>query len=139
MNIKVNIKQIGKKKNKISGVDFPLAVQPRTVRELITECVKTCVEQYLERAAKGDNASPLTAEQIDDMSEIGKIAFGINYGTKLPDPAKAIADAHQAYEDGLFRIFLGEESVGEIDDPVTINEGDEATFIRLVFLAGSWW
>ena len=139
MTIKVNIKQLGKKKNKIAGVAFPLEHEPRTVRELIRECVRTCVSRYVERAEKSDTPDPLTSEQISDMSEIGKIAFGINYGDKLPDEEKAVTDAYQAYEDGLFRVFIGENEAGEIDSPVNINEGSEVTFIRLVMLAGRMW
>ena len=139
MTIKVNIKQLGKKKNKIAGVAFPLEHEPRTVRELIRECVHTCVRQYNERAAKSDDPDPLSAEQIADMSEIGKIAFGINYGEKLPDEKKAVSDAYQAYEDGLFRVFIGEDEAGELDSTVSISEGSEVTFIRLVMLAGRMW
>lgn len=139
MNIKVNIKQLGKKKNKITGVDFPLSCSPKTVRELIRECVRTCVSRYVERAEKSDTPDPLTSEQIADMSEIGKIAFGINYGEKLPDEEKAVADAYQAYEDGLFRVFIGEDEAGEIDSEESISEGSEVTFIRLVMLAGRMW
>ena len=139
MNIKVNIKQLGKKKNKIAGVPFPLEHEPRTVRELIRECVHTCVRQYNERAAKSDDPDPLSAEQIADMSEIGKIAFGINYSEKLPDKEKAVTDAYQAYEDGLFRVFICEDDAGELDSTVSISEGSEVTFIRLVMLAGRMW
>ena len=139
MTFKVNIKQLGKKKNKIAGVPFPLEHETRTVRELIRECVHTCVRQYTERAAKSDNPDPLSAEQIADMSEIGKIAFGINYGDKLPDEEKAVTDAYQAYEDGLFRVFIGEDEAGELDSTVSISEGSEVTFIRLVMLAGRMW
>lgn len=41
MTIKVNIKQLGKKKNKIAGVPFPLEHEPRTGSELINECLRT--------------------------------------------------------------------------------------------------
>ena len=139
MNIKVNIKQLGKKKSKLAGVPFPLDNEPHTVRELIRESVRTCVKQYNERAARSDTPDPLTAEQIADMSEIGKIAFGINYGEKLPDEEKAVADAYQAYEDGLYRVFLGEDEAGELDSAVNITENSEVTFIRLVMLAGRMW
>ena len=45
MNIKVNIKQLGKKKDKISGALFYLENKQETVRELIKECVCTCLSQ----------------------------------------------------------------------------------------------
>ena len=139
MNIKVNIKQLGKKKDKISGALFYLENKPGTVRELIKECVCTCVKEYNSRVEKGEHADPLSKERIDEMSEIGKIAFGINYGEKKADVEKALGDALLAYEDGLFRIFVGVNEVGGLDDSVDIDEGTEVTFIRLVMLSGRMW
>ena len=99
MDIKVNIKQLGKKKNKIADVPFPLQNTPHTVAELIIESVRVCVGEYNSRVDKGETTVPLSNESINDMSEIGKIAFGINYGEKRADETKAIENALQSYED----------------------------------------
>ncbi|MDC7293701.1 MULTISPECIES: hypothetical protein [unclassified Butyrivibrio] len=139
MEILVNIKQLGKRKSKINQQQFHIENKPDTVADLIRECVSTCVKEYNDRFEKGDNPQPLSQQQIDDMSEIGKIAFGINYGEKKADRDKAIEDALLAYEDGLFRIFIGEEDAGDKDSKVNIEEGTEVTFIRLVMLAGRMW
>lgn len=139
MEILVNIKQLGKRKSKINQQQFFIENKPDTVADLIRECVSTCVKEYNDRFDKKENPQPLSQEQINDMSEIGKIAFGINYGEKKADKGKAIADALLAYEDGLFRIFIGTDEVGDIDSKISLKEGDEVTFIRLVMLAGRLW
>ncbi len=139
MEILINIKQLGKRKSKINQQKFHLENKPDTVEELIRECVSTCVKDYNERFEKGDNPEPLSNEQIEDMSEIGKIAFGLNYGDKKADEDKAIADALLAYEDGLYRIFIGTDEVGDIDCKISLKEDDEVTFIRLVMLSGRLW
>lgn len=139
MNILVNIKQIGKKKDKITKMPFYLGNDPKTVRELITESVRTCVREYNENLKRGEDARPLSQEEIDDMSCVGKIAFGINYGGKAADENKAVEDALLAYEDGLYRIFIEGSEAGLLDSPVIIMENCEVTFIRLVMLAGRMW
>ena len=78
-------------------------------------------------------------EQIEDMSQIGKIAFGIVYGEKKPDVQKAIETAVQGSEDGLFRVFLGDRELENLDEKVEFAEGNEITFIRLTMLAGRMW
>lgn len=138
MNIKVNIKQLGKKRNKISEADFNLYNPPLTVRGLITEAVHTCVSDYNNRV---DNSSqkPLSEGEISEMSEVGKIAFGINYGDKHADEKKAAEAALIAYEDGIFRIFIKENECGGLDDEINLSENDSVTFIRLTMLSGGLW
>lgn len=136
MNIKITIKQLGKKRSKITDADFELENKPSTVRELIKEAVHTCVREYNMRVAQNDTAKPLTDEELDDMSEIGKIAFGINYGGKLANEDKSFEVAVQAFEDGLVRIFKEEDELTGLDESIDVKENDRFTFIRLAFLAG---
>lgn len=139
MNVKVNLKQLGKKRNKISEQDFYIENVPSSVRELICETVHTCVESYNKRFDNSENTKELSKEQIEDLSELGKIAFGINYGEKRADVKAALDTAIQAYEDGIFRIFSGEQELGSLDDSIVINEGDSLTFVRLTMLSGRMW
>ncbi len=140
MNIKVNIKQLGKKKAKIAEADFLLENSPVTVRGFICEAVHTCVSEYNKRVRMGeDSAKPLSEAEISEMGEIGKIAFGINYSGKEQDEKKALDNALQAYEDGIFRAFIGEDEMGTLDDEIALNEGDSVTLIRLTMLSGRMW
>lgn len=138
MTIKVNIKQLGSKRDKIGSVDFPIEGEPSTVRELIAAAVHTCISEYNDRV-KNCKASCLSDDEISKMSEIGKIAFGINYGGKKADEAKALEAALSAYEDGLYRIFIGENEAGGLDDRLTLFENQSVTFIRLTMLSGRMW
>lgn len=139
MNIKVNIKQLGKKRATVETEGFRLETRPETVKDLIAASVHTCVEDYNARVRKGESASPLSEEEILGMSQIGKIAFGINYGGKEANEEKAVKNALLAYEDGLFRIFLGENEAGALEDKIDLDENDEVTFIRLTMLSGRMW
>lgn len=136
MNIKITIKQLGKKRSKISEKDFTLENKPETVEELIKESVHTCVAEYNLRVRNKEGVGPLSEEQISDMSEIGKIAFGINYGGKEANEEEAVEVAVLAFEDGLVRIFKGEEELTELGQSINIKENDLLTFIRLTMLAG---
>lgn len=137
MTLYMNIKQLGKRKDTVHKVPFEYENIPCTLRALITETVKICVAQYISRMDRGD--AVLTDEQIDDMSQIGKIAFGIVYGEKKPDIYEAMNTAIQGFEDGLFRVFRGMDELTELDREEQFNEGDEITFIRLTMLAGRMW
>lgn len=81
----------------------------------------------------------LSNAQIDDMAHIGKIAFGIVYGEKAPDVGKSIETAMLGFQDGLFRVFLGDTELTELDEKLELQEGDMVTFIRLTMLAGRMW
>lgn len=99
MNIKITIKQLGKKRSKITEKDFTLENKPTMVSELIKEAVHTLVKEHNLRMEQKDvNQAPLTDEQIMDMSEIGKIAFDLNYNDKRADEEKAVLVAIQAFE-----------------------------------------
>lgn len=140
MRIKVNLKQIGQRKQKVAPVDFEYLTPPKTVKELIEFTVTACVNSYNQRVRAGEGGiKPLSSEEITDMADIGKIAFGINYGEKEQDLGKAIENALQAFEDGLYRIFLNDNELEGLDTAVGLNEGDLLTFVRLTMLAGRMW
>lgn len=140
MTLKVNIKQIGQRKQKVAPVDFELVKKPETVKELIEFTVEKCVSEYNERVRAGDtDVKPLTEAEIHDMADIGKIAFGINYSEKEQDLGKAVENALQSYEDGIYRVFINDEQLEKLDDTVSLSENDSLTFIRLTMLSGRMW
>ena len=50
---------------------------------------------------------------------------------------KAIDNAIQSYEDGIYRIFLNDEEVGALSDSINLRQDDIITFIRLTMLSGA--
>lgn len=140
MILKINLKQIGERKQKITPIDFTYEPAPGTVRELIIQTVTGCVNSYNERVRAGENnARPLSQNEINDRANIGKIAFGITYSNKEQDIEQAASNALQAFEDGIYRIFLNEKELEKLEDPIDARENDSLTFIRLTMLAGRMW
>lgn len=138
MTIRINIRQLGKKRNTINAVPFVLPNHPSTVRDLITSVVMVCVAAYNERVRKGETAiRPMMQESLSDMETVGKLAFGVNYGGKEANEATAIATALQGFEDGLYRVFHGQDELTTLDEAISLSEEDELTFIRLTMLTGS--
>ena len=140
MVINVNIKQLSKKGRKIRPLPFVYEKIPETVEDFIRATVKIMYDSFMKRLENPqDYAFAYSSEQIEDMAQMGKVAFGFVYGDKVPDLDKAMDTALLAYKDGIVRLFIGEEEAGELADKIILNENDEVTFIRLAMLAGRIW
>ena len=139
MKIFVNVKQIGKRKNKIDKKKYEISEKITTVKELLTEFVTINVNEFNNGFTENDIVPYLTDEKINDLSDAGKISFGVDYNGQKQDLEKAIENALQSYEDGIYRIFVNDNEVGEIDCEINLKENDELTFVRLTMLAGRMW
>ena len=139
MTVYVMLKNPSNLHRAVKPCPMELATEPHTLRELITACVDACITAYRERTKESQNPTPLSDEEFAGMEALGKFAFGVHYNDKEIDRTKAAATALQAVEDGLVRIFHGEEELTEADAPLTLHEGATLTFIRLTFLTGRMW
>ena len=148
MIVQVNQKSIGKNR-RIKTVPLEFEKAPLNVYELIEETVRIMVRDFIKRAKNKE--APLTEEQIKDLSEIGRVSFGIIYNDKMPDADKAVETAVTAYRDGLVAIFINDELV-EVDSKqptpteeelkesrIELKENDTVSFVRLTMLAGRMW
>ena len=136
IQIYVSLKHMGNFARKVKAHPFVLERTPRTLRELIEESVRACIRAYRERGDQANAPKPLTDEQYEGMREVGKFAFGVHYNENAVNEEKAIAAAVEAVEDGLVRIFKGNEELCELDEEIDIAEGDVFTFVRLTMLTG---
>ena len=139
MKVYVNVKQIGKKKNKIDKKEYEINEGIKTVKELLTEFVTINVEKFNEGYTENDIVPYLTDKKINDLPDAGKISFGVDYNEQKQDLEKAIENTLQSYEDGIYRVFVNDEEMGEIDCEINLKENDELTFVRLTMLAGRMW
>lgn len=138
--IYARMKRAGKqKKEDLSPIAFELVRRPDTVRELLTELVSLSVRQYNERRDEGQVLSYLTKDQISGQAAAGKVSFGLRGGSDA-DPEKAVENAVQCFEDGIYRVFAGAEELTALEQAVPwgAGEGGEPvfTFIRLTMLSG---
>ena len=140
MQVRVNVKRIGKRKNAIEARPYEIG-EVRDVGALITAFVTAEVTRFNARAAAGETAlAYLTNAEIADAAVAGKISFGADYNGQGQDLTAAIENARQSFEDGIYRIFInGEEPASDLAAPVALTENDEVTFVRLTMLAGRMW
>ena len=140
MQVQVNVKRIGKRRNAIETRPYEIG-EVHDVGGLLAAFVTAEVARFNERATSGETVLRyLTNEEIADAATVGKIGFGADYNGQVQDLDTAIENTRQSFEDGIYRIFINGNEVGDaLDTPVTLRENDEITFVRLTMLAGRMW
>ena len=138
MKVYIQVKKLGKRIQTVGSIPYELETRPTTLRELIVCMVTQGVAEYNGRLLSGEQYKALSETEIQDMSQVGKIAFGIPFGQKEADPTKAVDAALLAFTDGLYRFFVGEQEITELDAPLNLSEGDTIAIIRLVMLTGGF-
>ena len=125
MRIIIRIRSLGRRRAALDAVPMPLPNSISTVRELLTSVVCTCVSAYNARVRRGESdLRPMSEAELPDMARVGKLAFGVNYGGREADVAGAVGNALQGFEDGLYRVFLGQTELTALDSPIELHEGD---------------
>ena len=136
MKVYIQVKKLGKRIQTVGSIPYELETCPATLRELIACMVNQGVEGYNERLRSGAQNKALSEAEIQDMSQVGKIAFGIPFGEREANPQKAVDAALLAFTDGLYRFYINELEITELDTPVHLCEDDTIAIIRLVMLTG---
>ena len=78
----------------------------------------------------------LSESEIAEQAEEGRIRFAENYRENHDTIEKAMERTKQAYDDGLFRVFINDEEVTEWNAPIILCQGAEVVFLRLTMLTG---
>ena len=78
----------------------------------------------------------LSVSEIAAQAEEGRIRFAENYGENHDTLEKAMQRTKQAYDDGLFRVFINGEEMTIWDAPIKLCQGTEIVFLRLTMLTG---
>ena len=136
MKVYIQVKKLGKRIQTVGSIPYELETCPATLRELIACMVNQGVEGYNERLRSGEQNKALSEAEIQDMSQVGKVAFGIPFGEREANPQKAVDAALLAFTDGLYRFYINELEITELDTPVHLCEDDTIPIIRLVMLTG---
>ena len=139
MQVYVRVKTLGKRKDALQLMPYELPDSVGSLRQLITAFVEYEVERYNQKEADAHLMPWLTAQQVDDMVETGKVGFGGIFSDHKADREHAIENAIQCCEDGMVRVLMDGTELTEPDAPLTVREGAVFTFIRLTFLAGRMW
>ncbi|MCU0238567.1 MAG: hypothetical protein MUC29_03925 [Pyrinomonadaceae bacterium] len=141
MQITIKAKQLGKKhaliENKVIEIEN-IGVSPM-LSDLLKAVVKQQVSEYNNKTSENTLLPFLAKDEIANQSESGKVGFGAIYSENKVDLTVAQETALQAFEDGMFAVFADETEIQKLDEVVNISETTVFTFIRLTFLAGSYW
>lgn len=155
MKIRVNVKRIGKRRQSVEESFYEISGKPETVRELILAVVEAEVNSYNQRYEEAHSQANLgtdregqkepgilgwlTKKEMEDQAQSGKIGLRVNYGEKKADLEEAGENAIQSFEDGIYRIFMDERPLEELEERIEVTEHTVFTFVRLVMLAGRMW
>lgn len=139
MNVWVTVKSLGRRKPSLAKQPVVLPGVPGTLRELIGYVVAAQLQSLQERQGDQELLACLMPEELNARAEAGKVGFGALYNKELPELEQALETAIAAYEDGLYKVFVREEDICELDAPLALNDGDELVFIRFTMLAGRMW
>lgn len=138
MKINILVKQAGKK-NMLTQFPFEISSDNLTLNDLISSIVLKNVALYNNKKTDSNIVDILTNEKIEQQIYTGKVGFNRRYNNKDTDPIKACETAIQAFEDGLFRVFIDEEEACDLDGNLNIHKDSQVLFIRFTFLAGRMW
>jgi len=139
MNVYIKLKSAGTRRPVLNNTPYTLPDGIASLRQLIEAIVRQEVDEYNSRGTENMLVAFLTETEISNQSTVGKIGFGRLYSDKKANLENAIETALLGFEDGLFRVIVGETEASELDKPLEIHEDDTLTFIRLTFLAGRLW
>lgn len=107
-----------------------------TLRELIERVVREQVRAFEQRQEARKFVRALTEGEIAEGRTLGKIDPGERDLQQEVDADEAVANALQAFEDGLYIVLIDEMEQKNLDDQVWIHAGSRMVFLRLTFLAG---
>lgn len=108
-----------------------------TLRQLLARIVRAQVAAFRERQESRRFVRALSAREIADAAERGKVACGESeVPPQAVDAESAVASALQAFEDGLFWVVLDGARITALDAEVHPRAGSKIAFVRLALLAG---
>lgn len=144
MEIKVTVKQLGRKHPVLSEQHLEIDHHDNSVslEQLLKLIVRQQVEAFNAKSFETedqDHTQIPFENYLNMLTDTGKAGFGSIYNEKRADLQKAQENAIQAFEDGMFAVFAGEIQLENLTQVIDLSPQPVFTFIRLTFLAGSYW
>lgn len=139
--IQIEARVIGRRKPVVRPWQLPIPDAWRTgekalcLRDLIVLAVTHEVAAFNQRQEQNQFLNVLTNRQTADQAKSGSIRFGDRDPQKA-DKDKAIEVALEAFEDGLYYVFLDGVQIADLGERITLSPDSQVTFVRLVALAG---
>ena len=144
MNISISVRQLGKKHPILQekSISLDTSAPVVTVRTFIELIVKHQVELFHSASFEWEDQDTIHLPKenyLPILTDTGKVGFGAVYNHNKVDVAKAQENAIIAFEDGLYALFQGDDQLESLTEEIDLSQNKSITFIRLTFLAGSYW
>lgn len=144
MNISISVKQLGKKHPLLQEKNIALAIENPviTTQKLIESIVDHQVQLFRASSFEFEDEDKIHLPKenyLPILTDTGKVGFGAVYNHNKVDLAKAQENAIVAFEDGLYAVFYGEDQLETLSEEIDLSQNKNLMFIRLTFLAGSYW
>ena len=144
MNISISVKQLGKKHPLLQVKSIALDIENPviTTQKLIESIVDHQVQLFRSSSFEFEDEDKIHLPKenyLPILTDTGKVGFGALYNHNQVDLAKAQENAIVAFEDGLYAVFYGDDQLETLTEEIDLSQNKNLTFIRLTFLAGSYW
>lgn len=135
--VRVRATVTGHRRRGVQEHDLALALPPGPVsaRRLIEAAVVAEVAAFEARAEEASLVRVLTERSLLGDLERGAVRLGDAGRAGSVDLAGAVETALAAFDDGIFKVFVGDREV-DGSAPVDLADGASVLFLRLVPLAG---
>ena len=131
--VRVRAKVTGHRRGGERDLALALPPGPVTARQIVAAAVAAEVAAYQARAEEASLVRVLTDRTLRDDLDRGAVRTGDVRPAAPPDVAAAVETALRAFDDGIFKVFVGDS---EAEGPVELTDGADVLFLRLVPLAG---
>ncbi|WDF62236.1 hypothetical protein [Flavobacterium sp. KACC 22763] len=144
MNISISVKQLGKKHPLLQEKSIALDIENPVIstQKLIESIVDHQVQLFRSSSFEFEDEDKIHLPKenyLPILTDTGKVGFGALYNHNQVDLAKAQENAIVAFEDGLYAVFYGDDELETLTEQIDLSQNKNLTFIRLTFLAGSYW
>lgn len=114
----------------------PLPDGPQTLQSLLTHLVHQEVAAYQERQDSVGLLRVLTERELVDGTLSGKISLAPQQRGGMVTPEDAAQTALRAFEDGLYYVFVDDQQIQTLDQPLPLRPDSTLLLLRLTALAG---
>ena len=135
--IVVRAEVVGRRGPAFSPIELERDLTFETVRELLAAIVRQQVNEFRQRKEESRFLQVLTGAQIREGTESGKIISGNqDPDSRIPTIEDATSVALQAFEDGLYYMFVNDVQIESLDQPAAASDVQDVLFVRLTPLVG---
>lgn len=136
--VRVQVKITGQRRNPVGdhGLDLQLPAGPVVLSDFLTAVVHAEVADHERRAEERTLLRVLTPQALHAELETGRVLSGGADPSGPVDVDAAVETALLAFADGLFKVFVDDVEIADVDELVNLQGTPTVLFLRLVPLAG---